>query len=102
MRSVHRLYCAGAASNFWCPSFENERWDQCFEEFPTFKDAKDHVPQGESVYPTPSDISHLSAFIDICKTHDCIPLITINSGIALRYGPERCVEVYVKVRTLTP
>jgi hypothetical protein len=88
----------GAASNFWCPSFENETRDKCFDDFPILKEASDHIPQGAALYPTPNGISDLSAFIDICKLFGCVPLITINSGIALRYGPERCVNFYIKVR----
>jgi hypothetical protein len=87
----------GAASNFWCPSFKGEKWDQCFDDFPILKMAKDYIPQGSALFPTSREISHMENFITICKRSDCIPLVTINSGIALRYGPAKCVEFYSKV-----
>lgn len=34
---------------------------------------------------------------DAAPRTDCIPIFTINSGIALRYGIDKCVAVVVKV-----
>ena len=85
----------GAATNFWCPSFDNETWDECFDDFPIFK--YPDLPQGRPVYPTSPDLMHLSPFLEMCAANDCIPVVQINAGIALRYGIEKCVDIYSRV-----
>ena len=57
---------------------------------------QDHIGQGLSIYPTPYDSIYLEVFIDLCAQFDCIPIVTINAGIAMKYGPEHCVTIYTK------